>query len=440
MFGFRAGRAGMSVSFRFSLPRRFHSLALALVLVGLVGLSGCGDTYSESLSYNKRTDPVLIPTVLIDVGELPEPDRPGQLPLLRMTDFDDPRNPFHEKKSKLLAGNSPDFVDPASLTGSERDALEEILTERFGKPAHPTVDVKYDGVSAADTKRYDKWIADLKLDDETLKGGSRLYRLHCLQCHGLNGDGRGPTARWVNPHPRDYRAGVFKFQSVDQSEGTRKPRREDLRRTIDHGLEGTAMPAFNTLPEVELGQLVSYVIHLSIRGQAEQEALQRIVTSKEEAAIRAFLVGKRERRLAKILEEWQKSQDAKLLIQPGKYDASKFASKEAMTTSVQNGHRLFLLNCGTCHNDYGRQAPFKMDQWGTLVRAANLTAGVYRGGRRPIDFYWRIHSGIRPSGMAPQARVGGTGSLEPDQIWDVVNFLQVLPYPAMRKEYGIELN
>jgi len=25
------------------------------------------------------------------------------------------------------------------------------------------------------------------------------------------------------------------------------------------------------------------------------------------------------------------------------------------------------------------------------------------------------------------------------QIWDVVNFLQILPYPAMRKEYGIRL-
>ena len=42
---------------------------------------------------------------------------------------------------------------------------------------------------------------------------------------------------------------------------------------------------------------------------------------------------------------------------------------------------------------------FRYDEWGTLVRPMNLTTGVYRGGRRPIDLYWRIKGGIEPSGM-----------------------------------------
>ena len=39
----------------------------------------------------------------------------------------------------------------------------------------------------------------LKLDAATLADGSKLYRQHCLHCHGLSGNGRGPTAPWGQP-------------------------------------------------------------------------------------------------------------------------------------------------------------------------------------------------------------------------------------------------
>jgi mono/diheme cytochrome c family protein len=48
---------------------------------------------------------------------------------------------------------------------------------------------------------------------------------------------------------------------------------------------------------------------------------------------------------------------------------------------------------------------------------------VYRGGRRPIDLYWRIHVGVPGSNMP-----ANYPALNSEQIWDVVNFLQVLPY------------
>jgi mono/diheme cytochrome c family protein len=92
------------------------------------------------------------------------------------------------------------------------------------------------------------------------------------------------------------------------------------------------------------------------------------------------------------------------------------------------------VQCKQCHADFGRQATFRWDDWGTLVRPNNLTNGVYRAGRRPVDFYYRIHSGINGSGMA---NFGAT--IPPEAIWDLVNFVRILPYPTMREKYAIVL-
>ena len=142
--------------------------------------------------------------------------------------------------------------------------MDKALESHFGTPANPTVKLE-------DTEA----IKMLKLDDATLAKGSAAYRIHCIHCHGVPGDGRGPTARWINPHPRDFRQGIFKFQSVDQVQGgtQRPPLRSDLMRTLRSGIEGTAMPTFNLLKDAELESLISYVIHLSLRGSAERTTL-----------------------------------------------------------------------------------------------------------------------------------------------------------------------
>jgi hypothetical protein len=70
-----------------------------------------------------------------------------------------------------------------------------------------------------------------------------------------------------------------------------------------------------------------------------------------------------------------------------------------------------------------------------------LTLGVYRGGRRPIDLYRRIYSGVNGSNMAPLVVLDGESEKDRQQrIWDLVNFVQVLPYRAMRDQFGIEID
>ena len=439
----RTSRAGTSVSFRLSSRHAFRPVWLVpAALLGLVFLPGCEDKYNDAMRYPVRTDPVFTepPLLVKEFGEVPEPDRPGQLPLQRPKDFTDQRNPFHEiyrdsDKRKRLEDK---LIDPlTALSAEQRTRFQNVLEEAFGKPSAPKIDLQATGAAKAHIDR-------LRLDDITLKEGAGFYRLHCMQCHGLTGDGRGPTARWVNPHPRDYRPGLFKFQSVNQVGAFRKPRREDLYRTIYEGIEGTTMPSHNMLPEPQIEAVVSYVIFLSIRGYVELQAMQNLQKDVGDYLL-APKKGTKKGKVALTVKTWFDHQDPKLIIKPGAY---KINSPKEHTASVLRGQRLFADKCGTCHKDYGRQALYKFDDvgWGILVRPANLTTGVFRGGRRPIDLYWRIHSGINGSGMAafgktpPDEEGQSSGDLDSNQIWDLVNFVQALPYPAMRRQHGLKVN
>jgi mono/diheme cytochrome c family protein len=139
--------------------------------------------------------------------------------------------------------------------------------------------------------------------------------------------------------------------------------------------------------------------------------------------------------LALIARGWRETEKS-LIVPPAE---STLASGSAREASVRNGYRLFrdtsAAGCIGCHKDYGRQSVLFYDSWGTIGRPTDLTTGVYRGGRRPIDFYWRIDSGVNGSNMPTFGKL-----LKANEIWDLVNFVQVLPFPKMRQQYGINID
>jgi mono/diheme cytochrome c family protein len=415
-------------------------LFLAIAVASSLGLSGCdSNTYSAAIRYLVRTDPLVTTDKLGD--ERFNPDRPGQLPIFSSKDLLEFPNPYfkdaaQEKDDNFFAQRK--MIDPTKLSADNRQKLQDLLDKYFGTPAEPKV-----GLINADI------IKKLKLEPEQLAKGSHYYRIHCLHCHGVPGNGRGPTSRWINPHPRDYRQGLFKFQSVNQvGKADQKPSRADLMRTLEEGIEGTAMPAFNLLSTGDLESLVSYVIHLSIRGEAEFDTIKTNFSYNKDTDTLDL------KRTANV-EKYMKQKiivtgQAWLEAQSDPIKVAEFDIKEKeMQESVQRGQELFLADeealkkrkinvaasCVSCHKDYGRQANFRFDSWGTLVKPSDLTRGVYRGGRRPVDLYYRIHSGINGSGMANFG-----GNLTGQQIWDLVNFIRVLPYKAMRDKFGIAIN
>lgn len=479
------------------LPFRCLVLGIAILPVGLTGCSvEQHPAYSPGIRYGVRTDPIMIGAAK-DLGEERyDADRPGVFPLMKISDMQQPEHPYYAKKKdidhKLLR-------DPTQIPADKKKELEDALETMFGTPAKPIVNAKEAGLDA-------KLIEELKLDDATLAMGSTRYRIHCLHCHGVPGDGRGPTARWINPHPRDFRAGKFKFQSVDQaSDGSiRPPSRADLLRTVRQGLEGTAMPSFNLLRDDELEALVSYVIHLSIRGSTEFTIIKENFNFDKD---KNSLVWGGEQPKAKdavkdytefYAGKWHASNSADVAIKvaPYPYDenAPDYLTK-VLPASVKRGKEIFTAmpsdefkaeivqktlpamlkaayaakgdakltqkemdeikaattqladdkardlikaaNCVSCHNNFGRQALYRFDEWGTLVRPNNLTTGNLRGGKRPVDIYYRIHSGINGSGMTP---FGKTYAGNEQYLWDVVNFVSVLPYPAMRDKLGLRID
>src|SRR5690348_2491064 len=44
--------------------------------------------------------------------------------------------------------------------------------------------------------------------------GKKLYRRYCVGCHGVNGDGNGENAPWIDPKPRDFVGATFKCRST----------------------------------------------------------------------------------------------------------------------------------------------------------------------------------------------------------------------------------
>jgi mono/diheme cytochrome c family protein len=76
------------------------------------------------------------------------------------------------------------------------------------------------------------------VDAATLNLGYTTYQEYCVQCHGKEGNGKGPSYMGSYPHPRNLKQGLYKFANVPYGE---LPHDEDFYRIIKKGLNGSAM-------------------------------------------------------------------------------------------------------------------------------------------------------------------------------------------------------
>ena len=246
---------------------------------------------------------------------------------------------------------------------------------------------------------------------DQLQHGYALYSQYCVQCHGVNGDGNGAVAEHLNPKPRNYTLGVFKFTSTPYGS---KPRRSDLARTIRVGVTGTSMPSFDRFSKEQIEAVIEYVLALTYRGQLERQ-LAAYAYDDEELPDEEGL----EETIAEILGPWEDSSSE--IVMP-------VSLMPPMTEeSVRLGHEIFLSNaCNKCHGKDGRGGSMgnldvRKDAWGNAAAAADLSSGMFHGGDRPIDIYRRIYSGINGT---PMPAFANTFEDDPDRIWQLVHFIK----------------
>lgn len=302
-----------------------------------------------------------------------------------------------------------------ALPDKHQKELKEILVRNFGSPVDPRWQspAPSEPPKEDETQKTSAWTA--KVDSRKLLHGANVFQQRCVGCHGETGDGAGPAAEFLDPRPRDYRQGKFKFISTPRGG---KPRRADLERIIRRGAKGTSMPAFPFMSEEDMDAVIDYVTALSYRGELELALISFANDELEETA--SFDPAYVAEVMTAIDANWQGAEDQ--VVVP----VTVMPKKTAET--IASGAQIFLSNaCVQCHGKEGRggrslasDQQIPKDDWGHIAYAADLTSGTLHGGRRPIDLYRRIYAGINGS---PMPAFGNTFAENPEKIWHLVHFI-----------------
>jgi mono/diheme cytochrome c family protein len=231
-----------------------------------------------------------------------------------------------------------------------------------------------------------------KATPEFVEEGRAIYVRRCSFCHGLLGDGEGPAAQYMDPRPRDFTLGTFKFRTTQSGE---LPTDTDLFRTVSRGLNGTGMQAFDNetiksgLSEIERWRVIAYIKTFAV--EFEDPELDPIKTGK----------------VVKL---------------PA--DRPPFSEELAA-----KGKAVFeRAKCWECHGKQGRgngQKSFdRKDDWGFPIRIRNVTySWKIKAGAEPEDIYMRFSTGISGTPMPSFVK-----ALKEDERWQLANFIKSLQH------------
>ncbi len=222
------------------------------------------------------------------------------------------------------------------------------------------------------------------LDDTDVEKGREVYQERCWFCHGDDGDGEGPVAPYLFPRPRDFTMGSFKLRTTQSGE---LPLDEDLFRTITLGIDGTAMPGWEShLTEEERWQVIAYV-----------------------------------KSFAADLFEDEFFDPYQAIVEIG--DPPGGAQEDL----VAAGQIVFDENkCWECHGALGRgdgdRAPELTDDWDFPIAPTDLHVGwKIKGGRSVRELYLRFSTGLDGTPMPSyEATVGE------EQRWQLAYYVASL--------------
>jgi mono/diheme cytochrome c family protein len=395
---------------------------------------------------------------------------------------------LQEKVRKALAGlfgDSPPHIKVPEGSGLTAGGLYlgNLVQEGEGadKKIYPIYEAK--GVSSP-VKLASGELGDARPQE----GGYAIYRKNCLHCHGVSGAGDGPTAPFLYPLPRDYRKGIFKFTSTASgAKPDRSDLRQTIKNGL-HGTSMPSFDALLSAAEIEQvidyvmflsmrGEVeLSLIEEGSISDEKDPNALSDDTvkdvannvfrkwklaptqvlnppTPRSPSSRESILRG-RELFLGRSTEKLEcsgchgplakgdgpsfVSQDVFNDVVFGGNPSERQARLEAYTkraeelkaeqkTAIDKGNTELAAQLGAEAEKLTKIKTLwdqKPDDWGNPLRPANLNRGVYKGGRRPIDIFWRVAKGINGAQMPAHY----PSPLNEAKVWDLVNFVLELPY------------
>lgn len=207
--------------------------------------------------------------------------------------------------------------------------------------------------------------------------GKALYERKCAPCHGTAGKGDGLLGRELDPLPRDFTSGTYKFRSTPTGG---LPTDEDLHRTIRRGIPNSGMPPWPQLKDQEVALLIAYIKGFSERFKSEKP-------------------------------------DPPLPIpDPPSSTPELIAQGQVAYEKMQ---------CAKCHGESGKgdgeAAGELVDEWERPIKAADFTLGIYKGGGSDRDLYRAITVGLAGTPMPAYGDL-----LTPDERWALIAYVKSL--------------
>jgi mono/diheme cytochrome c family protein len=221
--------------------------------------------------------------------------------------------------------------------------------------------------------------------------GPALYQQRCAACHGKTGHGDGSFAGLLDPRPRDFTTGKYKFRSTETGS---LPTDDDLTATITNGMHGTSMPTWKAfLSPEQVTAIIAQIKSFSPRFATEQP--------------RGITMG------------------AELVPSPQSADAGR-AVYEA-------------LKCAACHGADGRGtgaiARELKDDWGRTIRATDLSEPwAFRGGNSVRDIYLRFRTGMNGTPMP-----SFLGAATEPQLWQLAVYVKSMARKPLWEMKGDEV-